>query len=149
MSTTIRLAAGDYYVDARGRFYYTESDREKCAQDVAVVLLQDLSPDGRWGNQLNTRQSNSSIGARGLHKPVIQSDVSDAINRLIALQQQDPALGEAEEIDRFTITVSSQPQDLHYAYIVEVQRRNTESDDPLKAGYLVDLSQVREDPEEE
>jgi hypothetical protein len=144
MSTTIRLAAGDYYVDSRGRFYYTESDREKCAQDVACTLLQDVYPDGRWGNQLNVRQSNSSIGARGIHKPVIQSDVSDSINRLIALQQQDRALGAAEEIDKFTITVSSQPQDLHYAYVVEVQRKNKDQDDPLKIGYLVDLSQVQE-----
>jgi hypothetical protein len=145
MSITIRLAAGDYAVDSRGRFLYTESDREKCAQDVSVVLLQDLYENGRWGNALNTRQSNSEIGARGIHKPIIQSDVSDAMNRLIALQQQDPALGAAEEIDKFTVTVSSQPQNLHYAYVVEVQRRNIDQDDPLKLGYLVDLSHVRED----
>lgn len=143
MSETIRLVAGDYAVDSRGRFSYTQSDREKCAQDTACVLLQDVTPDGRWGNQLNTRQS--TVMAAGMHKPLIQADVSDAMDRLVSAQAQDSQLGAAEEITRYTVTVQQQPTNLHYAYFVEVKRRNEAQDDPLKKGFVVDLSQARED----
>ena len=142
MSITIRVSNGDWYTDSRGRFIWI-SLREKVAQDVANAILQDLYSDGSWGSELNRAERSAIVDTISAHKALIQSLVSEAVDRLLVFQEQEEDIPDTEKIAEYTVIVERMPQkSLSYFYYLSVLTEG--SDEPLKQTYVIDLQQVND-----
>lgn len=147
MSKTIKVSNGDLDVDARGRFSYIgegvsgSSGREKCAQDLAAVLLQDLYADETWGSNLNLIEQGRVIDALNSHRARISMIVQDAVNRLMTLQDQDQDIPDTEKIKKFSVSVDRiSGQQLSYVFLLSVETVSGDSV-PLEP-YVIELEQV-------
>lgn len=137
-------------MDAAGRFSYIgaqdpdSSGREKCSQDVANTLLQVYNPLIPWGSFLSQLDKTGSVlGTTEHHKLRIHTEVSDAIQRLMALQEADENITEDEKIARFSVIVEESSRKLTYNYYLSV---HTEAGDtPLTKAFEVELKH-RKDP---
>lgn len=142
MSKTLRVANGDWYIDSRGRPAYIE-EREKAAQDTACVLLQKLYADGSWGSELHRVEEGTIVDTINAHKALIQTLVSEAVERLMALQEQEEDIPDLEKIASYVVTVQRQVgRSLSYAYYLEIDTEG--SDEPVTQTYVVEIEQVRD-----
>jgi hypothetical protein len=142
VSKTWRVSNGDIYFDSRGRATWIK-EREKCAQDLANVLLQDLYDDGRWGCQLARMEDSQIVDAESAHKAVIQTLVSEAVERLIVFQEEDEDIPDLEKLDDFTVIVERiVQQSLSYIYFLSAE--TVGSDEPVEQTFTVDLEHVRD-----
>lgn len=144
MSKTIVCQNGDWFVNNAGRFTWTESGRHKVAQDIANSLLQLYDPENQTGSFLPVlANKRTSLGTPNQHRMQLHNEVSDAINRLIAKQEQDDYVTQDEKIASFSVLVTEAKQALSYNYLLTV---TTEAEDePLYQAYEVQLRH-KEDP---
>ena len=116
---TLTVQNGDLYVDSRGRFDYC-TDRHKCAQEVANVLLQDSYEDGSWGSNLGNVEKGRIVDTANAHRALISSMAHEAIDRLMVKQDQSD-LGDKEKIKEYSVVVDKFPnQSLRYLFFVSV-----------------------------
>jgi hypothetical protein len=102
MSYTIKCDDGDLIMDVTGR-YRAIFGQEKCAQDIAESLLNNYESEFPMyynGSSLYQIDYNPSfvdaIGAEAF----IQASVSESVERLMDLQENDDYVDAAEKIDR-------------------------------------------------
>lgn len=146
MSKTIRVSNGDWESDERGRFTYIE-DREKCAQDTACSLLQKLYANGLWGSELHRVEQGTVVDTVSAHKVLVETMVGEAVERLMAFQEQDDDISDLEKIRDFETTVArSASAALSYDYYLAVHTEG--SNEPVTQAYTVEIEQVR-DPNRE
>jgi hypothetical protein len=127
MSTTLKMADGDLFIDVVTGRPKTIAGVEKCVQDVAEVLMTSLSQPGRagrlfpraYGSELATLDGPSRFGGL-LGRPLVARKVQEAINRLIDLQESDPYLTAAEHIVAIRRLIVEQFGATDYAYFVQV-----------------------------
>lgn len=142
MSKTLRVANGDWFIDSRGNPVWA-TEREKAAQDVANVLLQDLTEDGSWGSELGKVEQGNVIDTVNAHRALVQTLVTEAIDRLILLQEQEEDIPELEKIDSFTVTVERIPQQaLSYAFYLNVFTEGSE--EPITKPFVIEIEHVRD-----
>jgi hypothetical protein len=140
MSRTLKVSNGDWFFDSRGRALYI-TGREKCAQDVANVQLQDLYPDGSWGSELNRMEKGAIVDAMNAHKTLIQVLVTESIERLQAFQEQEEAIPNDEKIQNISVAVDRMTNEpLSYVYFLAVE--TSAKDEPLNQVYAIELQQV-------
>lgn len=150
MSKTIKVSNGDWDVDERGRSSYVGSEvegssgREKCAQDVACCLLQDTYEDNSWGSALGNIEKAHVLDSTSAHRSLIQTMVSESMERLITKQGQIEDLPDTERIKDYTVTVNKiASQALSYAFYLAVTTVAGE-DVPLENPYVIELEQVND-----
>lgn len=127
MSTTLKMADGDLFVDQVTGRPRAISGVEKCVQDVAEVLMTALNQSGRagrlfpraYGSELATLDGPTRFSGI-LGKPLVARKVQEAINRLIDLQEQDPYLTGAEHIVAISRLIVEQFSTTDFAYFVQV-----------------------------
>ncbi len=96
MSQTLRVSNGDWDIDSRGNPVFI-TGREKVAQDVANVLLQALNEDSTWGSELGKIEQGSIIDTVNAHKSMVQTLVTEAMERLILFQEQEEDISDEEK----------------------------------------------------
>jgi hypothetical protein len=142
MSKTIRVANGDWYIDPRGRSVWVEN-REKVSQDLACFLLQILYDDGSRGSELANIENSAILDAENAHKALIQTLVSEAVERLLVFQEQEEDIPDLEKIDEYSVYVERlSGQTLSYAYYLTV--KTVGSDEPVTDTFVVELEQTRD-----
>jgi len=142
MSKTLRVANGDWYIDPRGRPEWVQ-EREKVSQDLACFLLQQLYEDGSRGSELATMENSAILDAENAHKALIQTMVSEAVERLLVFQEAEEDIPDLEKIDDYTVYVERiSGETLAYAYYLSV--KTVGSDEPVTDTYVVELEHVRD-----
>lgn len=142
MSKTLRVANGDWDVDSRGRPIYIEG-REKVAQDVANVLLQELYADASYGSELARVERSTIVDTANAHRAIIQTLVGEAVERLQALQEQEETIPREERIVDYTVIVDRMTQQqLAYSYYLAVTTEA--SNDPVEQTYVIEIEHVRD-----
>jgi len=142
VSYTLRVSNGDWAIDSRGNAV-SITGREKVAQDLANVLLQDLNSDGTWGSELGKIEKGAIVDTVNAHKALVQTLVTDAIERLILIQEQEDDISAEEKIATFSVTVERLPhQTLSYAFFLSVQTEAT--DEPITKPFVIELEHVRD-----
>jgi hypothetical protein len=122
MSTTIRMADGDLFVDTAGRTE-TVTDANKCAQDVAEVLLTPLDGLRDYGSELaslNVPQPVSLLAGRAL----ISKKVDEAVQRLKRSQERDPYVTDQEQIEKINRLIVNNINDTDFVFWVNVLLRD-------------------------
>lgn len=142
MSKTIKVSNGDWAIDSRGRPIYID-EREKCAQDVAHVMLSELTDDATWGSELHKVEQGVIVDTVNAHKSLVQNLVTEAVERLITKQELEEDIPEEEKIASFNVTVERLPhQALSYAFFLSVLTEA--SDDPIEQPFVIELEHVRD-----
>lgn len=142
MSKTLRVANGDWYIDPRGRSIWVEN-REKVSQDIACFLLQELYDDGSRGSELANIENSAILDAENAHKALIQTMVSEAIERLLVFQEAEEDIPDLEKIDEYSVYVERLAgQTLSYAYYLTV--KTVGSDEPVTETFVVELEHTRD-----
>lgn len=122
MSKTLRWADGDLYNDdATGKFDSVDEEN-KCAQDLAETLLTPLTTlRGRrkrmFGSELADINIPTGIAAM-IGRGLIGTKVTEAVNRLKQLQQEDPASTPNERIAKIDRLYTEEIQPSVYAFWV-------------------------------
>jgi len=137
VSTTIKLAKGDIFVNSAGHVE-TITSINKAAQDVSLALLQEFDPVQDFGSELAELQTPQFSGLGGL-RGLIGQKVQQAMDRLIRLQNLDRDIISAEErIDSIKNLRVIQLNDvLSFQFILEVV---VESGDTALQAMLLDIS---------
>lgn len=94
MARTFRMSDGDLEFDVNGRLTLLEG-AEKVQQDIAEALLTDYDRTRDFGSRLNALTYNPSMNAS---EGQISTYISDAIDRLRAMQRTNPTTTRQEEI---------------------------------------------------
>lgn len=142
MSKTLRVANGDWDIDSRGRPIWV-TEREKAAQDVANVLLQELTSDGAWGSELGKIEQGAVIDTVNAHRSLVQTLVTEAIERLLLFQEQEEDIPDLEKIASFTVTVERLPhQALSYAFYLSILTEG--SNEPITKPFVIEIEHVRD-----
>jgi len=119
------------------------TDREKAAQDVANVLLQDLTSDGSWGSELSKIEQGAVIDTVTAHRALVQTLVTDAMERLMLYQEQDEYITDLERIASFNVTVERLPhQALSYAFYLDIYTEGF--DEPVTKPFVIEIEHVRD-----
>lgn len=106
MSTTLRMADGDLFINSAGRAE-TVTGANKAAQDIAEVLLTPLDGLRDYGSELqdlNVPEPVRIFAGRAL----ISKKVDEAIQRLIRFQQRDTQSTADERISRINRLIVEQ-----------------------------------------
>jgi hypothetical protein len=142
VSKTLRVSNGDWAIDSRGRPIWAE-EREKAAQDSANVLLQDLTSDGSWGSELGKIEQGAVIDTVNAHRSLVQTLVTEAMDRLLLYQEQEEDIPDLEKISSFTVTVERLPhQSLSYAFYLSI--RTEGADEPITKPFVIEIEHVRD-----
>jgi hypothetical protein len=142
VSKTLRVANGDWAIDSRGRPVWIE-EREKAAQDTANVLLQDLTDDGSWGSELGKIEQGAVIDTVTAHRSLVQTLVTEALERLLLLQEQAENIPDLEKIASYNVTVERLPQQsLSYAFYLDLYTEA--SDEPITKPFVIEIEHVRD-----
>ncbi len=94
MASTFKMVDGDIFFDVNGRLRAIEGF-DKVSQDIAESLLTDFDVQRDFGCELNQVVSDPSFN---IGEQQASSYVSDAIERLRALQRTNPTTTRQEEI---------------------------------------------------
>lgn len=121
MSTTFKMDNGDMLMSASGRFVEC-SGIEKCAQDIAEVLLNNYdseNPGYFIGSELYKLDSMTfSLG--GIDAPMmIETFARDAIKRLMEAQENDPSVENQELIDDIRVLRAQKIGSMTYAFFLK------------------------------
>lgn len=142
MSKTLRVSNGDWAIDSRGRPTWIE-EREKAAQDTANALLQDLTADGSWGSELGKIEQGAVIDTVTAHRSLVQTLVTEAMDRLLLYQDQDEDIPDLERIASFNVTVDRLTgQALSYAFYLEIVTEG--ADEPITKPFVIEIEHVRD-----
>jgi len=142
VSKTLRVSNGDWAIDSRGRPIWID-EREKAAQDAANVLLQELTSDGSWGSELSKIEQGAVIDTVTAHRSLVQTLVTEAMDRLLLHQEQEEDIPDLEKIASFTVTVERLPhQALSYAFYLNI--RTEGSDEPITKPFVIEIEHVRD-----
>lgn len=142
MSKTLRVSNGDWAIDSRGRPIWVE-EREKAAQDTANVLLQELTSDGSWGSELGKIEQGAVIDTVNAHRSLVQTLVTEAMDRLLLFQEQEEDIPDLEKIASFTVTVERLPQQsLSYAFYLNIKTEG--ADEPITKPFVIEIEHVRD-----
>jgi hypothetical protein len=142
VSKTLRVSNGDWAIESRGRPIWID-EREKAAQDAANVLLQDLTSDGSWGSELGKIEQGAVIDTVTAHRSLVQTLVTEAMDRLLLYQEQEEDISELEKIASYSVTVERLPhQSLSYAFYLSIQTEG--SDEPITKPFVIEIEHVRD-----
>lgn len=122
MSTTIRMADGDIYINSAGRSETIEGT-DKCSQDIAEVLMTEVA-ERDFGSELASLTIPEPVQVFA-GRALISKKVDEAIQRLRRMQQQDPYITADEQIERISRLVVEQFGPTDYVFWVNVVLRNT------------------------
>jgi hypothetical protein len=143
MSITIKMAAGDMVLLPQGQFQEIEG-LEKSTQDLGEGLLNNYDPhDPPWyvtGSELyQIDRDTVSYNLAGI-PALIQEMVSDAVYRLMEVQQEDPYVDDDELIVdmRSNNVWPASSTGMSWAFYVACI---TDSDQLVDYGFTTDLSQ--------
>ena len=142
MSVTLKMANGDLYVDAAGRYIAIEGI-EKCAQDIAESLLNNRDPDfPEWfnGSELYRLTNGEYLRTMSYMQPeeLIHTYVEEAVDRLVELQDFDAYVDEDESIVEIALLDVRSIGNLTYAFFLVCL---TDSQEPVRVGFTIDLKQ--------
>lgn len=98
MSTTIRMADGDFFVNSAGRTESIEGP-SKAAQDIGEILMTPLDADRDYGNELEDLDMPPQISMFA-GEGLISKKVDEAIQRLRRFQRRDPYAEADERIEK-------------------------------------------------
>jgi len=118
MSTTIRMADGDIYLNSAGRGE-TIAGADKCSQDTAEVLLTPLDALRDFGSELadlNVPEPVRIFAGRAL----ISKKVDEAIQRLRRLQQTDTQSTADERINKINRIIVEQIASTDFVFWVSL-----------------------------
>lgn len=118
MSTTLRMADGDIFINSAGRAE-TVTGANKSSQDIAEVLLTPLDGLRDYGSELqdlNVPEPVRVFAGRAL----ISKKVDEAIQRLIRSQQRDTESTADERIDRINRLIVEQINGTDFVFWVSV-----------------------------
>jgi hypothetical protein len=136
------VSNGDWAIDSRGRPVWID-EREKAAQDTANVLLQELTSDGSWGSELGKIEQGAVIDTVNAHRSLVQTLVTEAMERLMLYQEQDEDIPDLEKIASFNVTVERLPhQALSYAFYLDIYTEG--ADEPITKPFVIEIEHVRD-----
>ena len=92
MSQTLAVANGDLDINALGSCDLIQG-RDKVNQDIAEILLSDFNRARNYGGRLQTM----SVPGAGA-KSIVAAELQTIMQRLQAMQSQDPTITAAERI---------------------------------------------------
>jgi hypothetical protein len=141
MSQTFKIINGQLDMNYSNGQPNTVTGNRKCAQDVGECLLQDFLASQQYGSYLRKIVENPVPYSAGL---LLQYYISDAINLLSALQQQDPTITPDEQIaDVAQILTTTLDGDGTTGFFVSV---DTESGQPaqIAASQITQINQWQE-----
>ena len=138
MSITLKMVNGDLATDSAGRHLSIEG-AEKLAQDLAESLLNNFDPefpDYFNGSELFRIQQDPIVNNIVLVQERIRTNVQEAVERLIDLQDLDPYAEDEERIDIIDRIDVQKVGSLSYAFFLLVINQSTE---PIPAAFEISL----------
>lgn len=133
MSYTLKISNGDIDINPVTGNVTLLSGVEKCAQDVANVLMIDrVQPTNNraaqefaqpYGNELATLRVPTRYGDM-LGRPLVAQKIQEAIQSLMDLQARDPTVTDDEAIDRIDRLIVESISATDYIYYLEVVVRS-------------------------
>ncbi len=127
MSTTLKYANGDLFIDQVTGKARTVTDIEKCAQDIAQVLMTNKKqPANRatkafpmaYGSELATIEQPTFFSGL-IGKPMVARKIQEAVQSLMDLQDIDPNITDGEKIDHIGRLIVETYGPTDYLYFIE------------------------------
>lgn len=134
MSTTLRMADGDIYINSAGRAELVD-DANKAAQDIAETLLTPLDGLRDYGSELadlNVPEPVRTFAGKAL----ISKKVDEAVRRLQRSQSNDSQSTAAERIKEVQRIVVDQINSTDFVFWISVVLE----DDTIVADQLLGVS---------
>jgi phage baseplate assembly protein W len=118
MSTTIRMADGDLFINSAGRGE-TIDGADKASQDIAEILLTPLDALRDFGSELSSLNVPEPVRVFA-GRALISKKVDEAVQRLKRLQQNDTESTAEERIDRINRIIVDQIASTDFVFWVSV-----------------------------
>lgn len=134
MSTTIRMADGDIYINSAGRAELVEN-ADKAAQDIAETLLTPLDALRDYGSELADLNVPEPVRVFA-GKALISKKVDEAVRRLQRAQSVDTRSTAAERIKEVQRIIVNQINGTDFVFWVSV----VQEDDSIIADQLLGVS---------
>lgn len=134
MSTTIRMADGDIFINSAGRAELVEN-ADKAAQDIAETLLTPLDALRDYGSELADLNVPEPVRVFA-GKALISKKVDEAVRRLQRAQSVDTRSTAAERIKEVQRIIVNQINGTDFVFWVSV----VQEDDSIIADQLLGVS---------